>query len=122
MQYANFMPGEWLPDKDGSHLRSVYQHAKELKIGVGGPDLLPYKPGQMSHCYPLIKECAGITPTGVAVQQGNYAHKNPKTGQRVTIAELVAFATEYLKVDYIFWCNQEPFYSEKLIPFLQLQR
>jgi len=119
MQYANFMPGEWLPGKDGAHLRSVYQHAKELKIGVGGPDLLPYKPGQMSHCYPLIKACARITPTGIAVQQGNYAHKNPKTGQRVTIAELVGFATEYLNVDYIFWCNQEPFYSEELIPFLQ---
>ena len=119
MQYANFMPGEWLPGKDAGHLRSVYQHAKELKIGVGGPDLLPYKPGQMSHCYPLIKACARITPTGIAVQQGNYAHKNPKTGQRVTIAELVGFATEYLNVDYIFWCNQEPFYSEELIPFLQ---
>jgi hypothetical protein len=122
MQYANFMPGEWLPENDASHLRSVYQHAKELKIAVGGPDLLPYKPGQMNHCYPLIRSCAGITTTGIAVQDGNYEHQDPRTGQQVTIAELVAFATEYLKVDYIFWCNQEPFYSEKLIPFLQLQR
>jgi hypothetical protein len=119
MQYANFMPGEWLPGKDGSYLHSVYEHAKALKIGVGGPDLLPYKPGQMNHCYPLIQACAGITPSGIAVQQGNYAHKNPKTGKRVTIAELVGFATEYLKVDYIFWCNQEPFYSQELIPFLR---
>jgi len=29
---------------------------------------------------------------------------------------------QYLKVDYIFWCTQEPFYSQKLIPFLQEQR
>jgi hypothetical protein len=53
------------------------------------------------------------------VQQGNYIYRNPKTGRRVTMAELVAFATEYLKVDYIFWCNEEPFYSEELIPFLR---
>jgi hypothetical protein len=122
MQYANFMPGEWLPDKDRSYLRSVYQRARELNVGVGGPDLLPYKPGQMSHCYPLIKACAGKVPTGIAVQHGNYQHKNPKTAQPVTISELVGFAAEHLKVDYIFWCTQEPFYSRKLIPFLQAQR
>jgi hypothetical protein len=32
---------------------------------------------------------------------------------------LVEFATKQLKVNYIFWCTQEPFYSEKLLPFLQ---
>jgi hypothetical protein len=122
MQYANFMPGEWLPGNDRSYLRGVYQRAKESKVGVGGPDLLPYKPGQMNHCYPLLKECAGITPTGIAVQEGNYAHKNPKTGQRITLAELVGFARDYLKVDYLFWCHEEPFYSEELTPFLRLQK
>jgi hypothetical protein len=122
MQYANFMPGEWLPDQDRLYLRSVYERARELKVGVGGPDLLPYKPGQMSHCYPLIRQCAGKVPTGIAVQDGNYQHKNPKSEQPVTIPELVGFAAEYLKVDYLFWCTQEPFYSKDLIPFLQPQR
>ena len=122
MQYANFMPGEWLPGNDQSYLRSVYRRAKEMKVGVGGPDLLPYKPGQMNHCYPLIRECAGKIATGIAVQDGNYEHKNPKTAQPVTLSELIGFATEHLKVDYIFWCTQEPFYSQKLIPFLQEQR
>jgi len=122
MQYANFMPGEWLPGKDEGYLRSVYERAKDLKVGVGGPDLLPGKPGQMNHCYPLIREAARIVPTGIAVQDGNYQHTNPKTAQSITIPELVEFAKEYLKVDYIFWCTQEPFYSGKLIPFLQAQR
>jgi hypothetical protein len=122
MQYANFMPGEWLPDDDRSYLRSVYQQAKEWKVGVGGPDLLPYKRGQMNHSYPLIRECAGKVPTGIAVQEGNYQYKNPKSEQPVTISELVGFATEYLKVDYIFWCTEEPFYSRDLIPFLQARR
>ena len=122
MQYANFMPGEWLPDNDRLYLRTVFQQAAELKVGVGGPDLLPYKTGQMNHCYPLIRESAGKVPTGIAVQDGNYQYKNPKSGQPVAIAELAGFATEYLKVDYIFWCTQEPFYSTNLIPFLQTQR
>jgi hypothetical protein len=119
MQYANFMPGEWLPQTDKSYLRSVYQKARELKVGVGGPDLMPYRPGQMNHSYRLIRECDGIIPTGVAVQWGNYEYKNPQTGKQVTIAELLQFGTEYLKVDYIFWSTQEPFYREKVIPFMR---
>src|SRR5206468_1448563 len=72
LQYANFMPGEWLPVQDRGYLRTVYERARDLQVGVGGPDLLPYKPGQMSHCYPLIRECAGCVTTGIAVQDGNY--------------------------------------------------
>jgi hypothetical protein len=119
MQYANFMPGEWRPVNDKGYLRAVYWAAKDLKVGVGGPDLLPHRPGQLKSSYPLIREAAGIVPTGIAVQDGNYEDKDPKTGERVTIPELLKFATEYLKVDYIFWCTQEPYYSEQVIPFLK---
>jgi hypothetical protein len=76
----------------------------------------------MNHSYPLIRECAGSIPTGIAAQWGNYEHTNPKTGKQVTISELLEFGTAYLKADYIFWCNQEPFYSEKLIPHLQAKQ
>ena len=106
-------------DTDRAYLRDIYRKAAELKVGVGGPDLLPYKPGQMRHSYPLLREYAGRVPTGIAVQEGNYAHENPKTHQRVTIPELVAFGTEYLGVNYIFWCTEEPFYSRDLLPYLR---
>ena len=119
IQYANFMPGEWRSTNDKGYLRAVYQAAKESKVGVGGPDLLPYRPGQLKSSYPLIREVAGIVPIGIAVQDGNYEDVDPKTGKRITIAELIQFATDYLKVDYIFWCTQEPYYSEQLIPFLR---
>jgi hypothetical protein len=72
----------------------------------------------MHHSYPLIRACHGRVPTGIAVQEGNYETKNLKTGQPMTISELLAFATDYLKVDYIFWSTQEPYYSRKLLPFL----
>lgn len=117
--YANFMPGEWRPLNDRGYLRAVYHAARELKVGVGGPDLLPFKPGQMGSSYPLIREVAGEIPVGIAVQDGNSAHINPKTGKRVTIAEQIAFATEYLHADYIFWCIEEPYYSNQVVPFLR---
>ena len=118
--YANFMPGEWLPEDDKGYLRSVYKAARESGVGVGGPDILPYKPGQMKHSYPLIRESAGVVVTGVAFQDGNYLHVNPKTGKRVTMAEVMDFAENYLKLDYIFWCTEEPYFSHDLIPFLEL--
>jgi hypothetical protein len=119
MQYANFMPGEWRPEQEHFYLRSVYERAMQLKVGLGGPDLLPYKPGQLNHAYPLLRQVAGSVPTGIAVQDGNYQHLNPKTKQPVTIEELQRFATEYLKVDYLFWCTQEPFYTRDLLPWLR---
>jgi len=119
LQYANFMPGEWRPWDDRSYLATVYQKAQEFNIGVGGPDLLPYKKGQMNHCYHFLRECAGLVPTGIAVQWDNYKYINPKTEKEITIQELIEFAKDYLKVDYIFWCTQEPYYSQQLIPYLK---
>lgn len=119
LQYANFMPGEWRPTEDKGYLRAVYRAAQELKVGVGGPDLLPYRPGQLKSSYPLIREVADTVPVGIAVQEGNYEDQNPKTGDRITIPDLLKFATEYLRVDYIFWCTQEPYYSKQLIPLLR---
>lgn len=119
MQYGNFMPGEWRPTNDKGYLRAVYEAAKESNVGVGGPDLLPYRPGQLGTSYPLIREAAGIVPTGIAVQDGNLEAVNPATGKRVEVAELMKFATEYLKVDYVFWGTEEPYYSADVIPFLR---
>jgi hypothetical protein len=119
MQYANFMPGEWLPWTDKKLLRSVYQAAKEHGVAVGGPDLLPYKKGQMSHSYPLIQAADGIVKTGIAVQDGNYQHRDPRSGKQVTTGQLLAFARDPLKVDYVFWCTEEPFYSRDVLPLLK---
>jgi len=119
IQYANFMPGGYNPGGDTSLLRSVYTFARENHIGIGGPDILVYKPGQMRNSYGLIRESAGLVVTGVAVQDGNYDHINPRTGKKVTTQEIYEFARDYLKLNYIFWCIEEPHYSQEVIPFLE---
>lgn len=117
--YANFMPGEWLPTEDKGYLRAVYEAARKLNVGVGGPDLLPYKESQMGASYPLIRASASKLPVGLAVQDGDYQHVNPKTRKQVSIAEIINFGKDYLGVDYIFWCTEEPFYSNQLVPFMK---
>jgi hypothetical protein len=119
MEYGNFMPGEWRPTDDKGYLRAVYEAAKASGVGVGGPDLLPFRPGQLKGSYPLIREVSGIVPAGIAVQDGNFEAIDPSTGKPVQISELVKFATEFLNVDYIFWGTQEPYYSNQVIPFIR---
>jgi hypothetical protein len=113
MVYANFMPG------GRPYLEAVYKAARESKVAVGGPDLMPFRPFQRANSYPLIRDSAGKIPTGLAVQDGNYNDVNQETGKRTEIAELLKFGADELKLDYIFWCTQEPYYSNELVPFMR---
>jgi hypothetical protein len=119
IQYANFMPGEWLPWNDKSYLHSLYEFAREKGIGMGGPDIQIYKKGQMNHSYKFLKEYSDSITSGVAVQEGNYEEINPMTGKRVTVKEIYDFGKDYLGLDYIFWCTQEPYYTKEVLPFLK---
>lgn len=116
--YANFMPGEWRPTNDRGYLSAVYRAARAHGVGVGGPDVLPHRPGQLNGSYPLIRESSGIVPTGIAVQDGNMEDINPRTGRRVTAAELLDFVTNNLGVTYVFWGIQEPYYSTEVRPLI----
>ena len=117
--YANFMPGEWLPDTDRGFLRGVHAHADSVGAGVGGPDLMPHRRGQQMHSYPLIASRRPGVVAGVAVQDGNLAEKDPRRGARVTVEQLHRFATGQLRLDYVFWGTEEPFYSTEIIPYLR---
>ena len=119
IQYANFMPGEWLPWTDHGYLRAIYAHAESIGVGVGGPDLLPHRKGQQNHSYPLIAARSPKIPAGVAVQDGNLEDRDPTTGKRVTAAELYGFAKDRLRLDYIFWGTQEPYYSQEIVPYIR---
>ena len=116
--YANFMPGESLPDDDHGYLRGVYRHADAIGVGIGGPDLLPHRWWQRIHSYALIENRGPDTIAGVAVQWGNLDDRNRKTGEQVTVAELHQYAKEPLRLDYIFWGTQEPYFSDDILPYL----
>lgn len=117
--YANFMPGEWLPWEDHGYLRAIYAHAARIGVGVGGPDLLPHRKGQQNHSYRFIAARDPKIPAGVAVQDGNLEDRNPVTGERVTVRELYSFAKDRLRLDYLFWGTQEPYYSRDILPYIR---
>jgi hypothetical protein len=119
IQYANFMPGEWLPWTDKSYLKDLYAFAKEKGIGMGGPDIKIYNKGHMNNGYKFLIEYSNDLITGLAVQDGNYEEINPKTNKRVTVEEIYDFGKNHIGLNYIFWCTEEPFYTKEVLPFLR---
>jgi hypothetical protein len=62
-------------------------------------------------------------PIGIAVQDGNYFGKtgdekpDAETKSRQNLVPLLHdFAKDFLRVSYIFWVNQEPYFKEDVLP------
>jgi hypothetical protein len=120
MIYANFMPGEWLPWEDHGYLRGIYEFGEENGIGIGAPDLMFQRKGQLNHALAMMHEHSYSVPLGIAVQDGNYigttASNEVVTRRKNLVPALHAFAQDFLKVNYMFWVNQEPYFNEDVLP------
>lgn len=127
MQYANFMPGEWLPWEDEGYLRGLYKTGEEIGVGLGAPDLMFKRRGQLNHAIAMMHEGEFTVPIGIAIQDGNYVGSTgadehfkdrkddaPETSSMVPL--LHAFAQDFLKVDYMFWVDQKPYFKEQVLP------
>ena len=123
MIYANFIPGEWLPWNDKGYLRSIYEYGETIGVGLGGPDLMVTREGQLNHAYTMMHEGHYTVPIGIAVQDGNYTGgtgadlKESEGNSRTNIVPLLhAFAKDFLRVRYMFWVNQSPYFTEDVMP------
>jgi hypothetical protein len=120
MQYANFMPGEWLPWEDHGYLRSIYAYGEETGVGIGAPDLMVHRKGQLNHALALMHEGQFSVPLGIAVQDGNYIGETGTDrvlSHRENIVPMLhAFAKDFLGVQFMFWSWQEPYFSEDVMP------
>ena len=120
LQYANFMPGEWLPWEDKGYLRAVYNFAEKTGVGLGAPDLMVRKKGQLNHALAVMHEHEYTVPLGIAVQDGNYigmTNSGKVVSRRQNLVPLLhAFAEEFLRVDYMFWVDQPPYFDEDVLP------
>ena len=121
MIYANFMPGEWLPGNDKGYLRSIYQYGEQIGVGLGGPDLMVKRKGQLNHTLAMMHESHYTVPLGIAIEDGNYigetgdaTEDKAKTHESI-VPLLHAFAKDFLKINYMFWANQEPYFKTDVL-------
>lgn len=131
MQYANFMPGEWLPWEDEGYLRSIYEYGEKIGVALAAPDLMVKRKGQLNHALAMMHEHKYSTSLGIAIQDGNYVGltgadfsvgedleglENEIVEKRKNIVPLLhAFAADFLKLDYMFWVNQKPYFEEDVL-------
>lgn len=122
MIYANFIPGEWLPGNDKGYLRGIYQYGEKIGVGLGGPDLMVRRKGQLNHTLAMMHEGQYTVPLGIAVQDGNYigetgdiSEEKKKQAHSNIVPLLCAFAKDFLKINYMFWANQEPYFREDVL-------
>jgi len=118
MIYANFVPGEWLPWDDKGYLRGIYQYGEQIGVGLGAPDLMVTRRGQLNNPLRMMHEGNYTVPIGIAIQDGNYIGKtgadldynesNDKgnTSRNSIVPMLHGFAKDFLRVSYMFWVNQ----------------
>ena len=128
MIYANFIPGEWLPWENKGYLQSIYEYGDQIGVGLGAPDLMVTRKGQLNHHLAMMHEGSYSVPLGIAVQDGNYIGKtgadrdyvegmDKGTNDRQNIVPLLhAFAKDFLRVSYMYWVNQSPYFEEDVLP------
>lgn len=122
MQYANFMPGEWLPWEDKGYLKSIYTYGENIGIGLAAPDLMFRRKGQLNHALAMMHEGDYSVPMGIAIQDGNYigqtGNLTVKKNRKNIVPQLYSFAKHFLGVDYLFWSNQKPYFTDDVVPCL----
>jgi hypothetical protein len=115
VQYVNFWPCGW--NNARGYMSRFFALAAANAIGVGGPDIVPNRPGQMRNSYPFIRDYRDRVPlVAMAVQEPTLEYVNPETGRPFTRAEFEAFATDYLGVDIIFWSKDTPWLRRPASP------
>src|SRR5690606_7994777 len=107
VQYVNFWPCEW--EDDRQYMSRTFAFAADRGVGLGGPDIVPWRQGQMKNAYPFFHRYRGRLPlVAMAVQEPTLIYRNPETGRPFTREQIVAFARDYLGVDIIFWTLSAP--------------
>jgi hypothetical protein len=115
VQYANFWPCEWNNDK--RFMSRFFSFAKDNHIGVGGPDIVPYRRAQMKNSYPFFNLYKGqLDLVAMAVQEPTLTYINPKTRRHFTREEFVNFAENHLGVNIIFWSTTTPWLQQNAAP------
>lgn len=115
-QYVNFFPDEW--NNDHHYISRLFVFARKHHIGLGGPDVVPYKESQMKNSYPFFHKFKGKIEIAMAIQEPDYTYTNPKSGNFYRFDDFYSFSKEYLGAFILFWNTEEPFFSEQLLPKL----
>ena len=95
-----------MPWEDKGYLKSIYEQGEKIGVGLGAPDIMVRKKGQLNHALALMHEGKFNVPLGIAVQDGNYIGETNTTeikNKRPNLVPILhGFAKDFLRVKYSF--------------------
>ncbi len=110
--YTNYFP---CGGGNQGMLKDLFNHAEQIGMGLGGPDLYLYSTSLNEKVWPVFRELRGKVPRGVAVQTPDFRQTHPD-GSPVTAEDMLRFGMEDLRLDYIFWLRKNPEFFDEVIP------
>ncbi|MEL7197348.1 MAG: hypothetical protein AAGL10_03445 [Pseudomonadota bacterium] len=111
VQYVNFWPCEW--DNGRQYMSRLFELGTAQSIGMGGPDIIPYRKAQEKNAYQFLEKFGADLPVvAMAVQGPTLTYTNPETGSKFTREEFEDYAVGRLNVDIIFWSLRTPWLSK----------
>jgi len=97
--------------------KELVEHALAVGVGIGGPVSVSNKWLEMG-AYRHHAKLSGKVPLGNYVHWGGYGQKHPD-GRAATMQELLFFAEDRLRLNYLFWQHREPYFTEQVLPMLR---
>lgn len=103
-----------------SILESFTQNLNEIGSGLGGTNVYPEYLISLYPIYPpnvssYFQKYSGIMPIIQLVRQSNYENtRADRTGYEPTVYELLSYARNSLKANYIFWTRHPDYYRNVL--------
>ena len=115
VMFANFWPCEW---NDSRHYMSrAFAYAAAHNIGMGGPDIYPFRRAQMQNSYRFLNHYRGkLKLVAMSVQEPDLDFIDAKTGKPFTRDSFIGFARDYLGADIIFWAYSAPWLQHRHSP------
>jgi len=105
------MPG-WRPWRD------IERFARELGVGVACPFMAMRDASLTAGAYTLFPRLAGKVPLGVTVGP-HWAELSNREGGPASAWDVLKFAREELRVNYMFWSSRQPHFRDRVQPLLR---
>ncbi|MBN1669641.1 MAG: sigma-70 family RNA polymerase sigma factor [Kiritimatiellae bacterium] len=106
---------DFLPNQ--RRARELCEHALAVGVGIGGPVAVENRWLEMG-AYGHHAKLAGQVPLGNYMHWGGYGQRRAD-GTPVTVEEVLFFARDRLRLNYLFWQHREPQFTEQVLPALR---
>ena len=98
---------------------TLMEYAKEIGVGLGGPDVKIHSQRLRNVVYPFLCENKQYFPIAYSIQRSNYQQKKPKGKGFYSVKELLEFGKENLCMDYVSWVQRNPYFNNEVLPLLK---